>query len=296
MNWREKFGFWSTGPGKSEQEKLDRVVSDISETLRNDPVLNSRQTEVFAQGSYANRVNVKKDSDVDVCCLHPDVYFHDKPSGYSVTDLVPDFTPAVYRFSDYKNDVENALVRRYGRLNVSRGNKAFDVHSKVHDIDADVVPTFSYKDFRIFGAYSNPAVGTALISDKGEFCTNYPHQQYDNGVAKHSETSRRFKRQVRVQKNLRNHINEQGLEVSKPIASFLLESLCWCAPNSCYGHADYYDDFEHVMRWIYQKTESDAEVAGLLEVNGIKRLFDANNPWSRLQVRNYVEVAWEITH
>ena len=95
--------------------------------------------------------------------------------------------------------------------------------------------------------------------------------------------------QVRIQKNLRAKLDDLGAVAARPIKSFLLESLCWNVPDHCYGHRSYFEDFEHVMRWIYEQTQSDLQAAGLFEVNGIKRLFGDHNSWTRLQVRTYIE-------
>jgi hypothetical protein len=253
----------------------------------------ARGIEVFPQGSFANRTNVRFESDVDVCCLCSDTYHYNLPPYRSIQDYVGAFSAATYSYPEYRNDVENALVARFGRQSVVRGNKAFDVHNRQYDIDADVVATFEYRDYSVPG---NPAYGTVLFADDGSQVTNFPKQQYDNGVAKHDQTRRRFKRQVRVQKNLRHEMEEKGHQTAKPIKSFLLESLCWNVQNYCYGHATYFEDFERVMAWLFQKTSTDAEAGGLLEENGIKRLFGAHNSWSRSEVNSYIASAWAYTH
>lgn len=295
-NWEEKFAVWSRGPSEAERNRLDRVVKDISDTLRNDEKLKSRNLEIFAQGSYRNRVNVRKDSDVDICALHDNVFFWNVPDGKNIGDYVDPFYEASYKYEEYKQDVENALVKRYGRSNVRRGNKAIDVNNRYLDIDADVVATFEYRDYNRDNLFGGPVFGTALRSDKGEFCTNFPQQQYDNGVSKHDATNRRFKRQVRIQKNLRNEMTEAGSLSAEAMKSFLIESLCWNAPNPLYGNGQYFSDFENVMRWIHRETETDAQASGLLEVNGIKRLIDSHNPWTRQMIRSFVEEAWTLTH
>jgi hypothetical protein len=163
-------------------------------------------------------------------------------------------------------------------------------------VDADVVATFEFRDYRIADNNKIPAVGTAMYSDDGKFITNFPRQQYDNGVMKHDQTGRRFKRQVRIQKSLRAFMENSFATLAAPIKSFLLESLCWNAPNHCYGNPTYFRDFEEVMNWIYSQTESDNHAAGLLEVNGIKRLLNPDSSWTRVQIRNYIEAAWTLTH
>lgn len=293
IDWRQKFDEWSQGPSQAEQLRLDRIVKDISDTLRSNNVLRERNLIVTTQGSYRNRVNVKRNSDVDIASLHDGVFFYDVPPHKTIKDYVDPFTAATYDYARYKNEVEAALVQKYGRENVVRGNKAIDVNSRDYDVDADVVPCFNFRD------YTDPRGlfhGTALRADDGQLCTNFPEQQYDNGVNKHRTTKRRFKRQVRIQKNIRNFMDEKGIRSAVPIKSFLIESLCWNAPDHCYGHNHYFDDFEKVLQWAYLKTETDMEAGSLFEVNNIKRLFGNHNKWTRNEVRQFLTDLWNITH
>ena len=293
-NWEEQLLIWSQAPSKAEQEKCERTVREISNSLKSYPKLVSRKLDIFPQGSFAHRAYVRKDSDVDVCSLCGDTFYYELPLGKLPTEY--GFESASYKYLEYKDDVEAALVAKFGRQNVKRGNKAIDVNDKLNLIDADVVATFELRDYRFPAGSRQFVLGTGMYSDDRKFITNFPRQQYDNGVAKHDATNRRFKRQVRIQKSLRNEMEGNRSTVALPIKSFLLESLCWNAPNHTFPGRSYFDDFENVTRWIYAKTENDVEAGSLLEVNGIKRLFGPHNSWTRSQVRAYVEAAWAYTH
>jgi hypothetical protein len=292
--WEDQFRQSSQGPSQADQDRTTRIAKSISEALKDYPPLAARNIEVFPQGSFANRVNIPRESDVDICSTYKDAHYYELPPNRSLADYET-ASAATYSFAAYKNDVEVALVQRFGRANVTRGNKCIEVHNASHVVDADVVAAFEFYDYRVLSG-GGPAIGTAMFSDNGKFITNFPQQQYDNGVAKHDSTNRRFKRQVRIQKSLRAHMEDQQNQAARPIKSFLLESLCWNVPNHCYGNAMYYQDFEEVMKWIYGKTETDIEAASLLEVNGIKRLIGPHSPWSRFEIRSYVESAWTVTH
>lgn len=254
------------------------------------PRLAGKNVSTFPQGSHRNRVNVRRDSDVDVCCLYDGVFYYKLPAGYEEAFFGFSEAPA-YTYCEYKDDVEAALVARFGRAGVERGSKAFDVHENKRRVDADVVATFAYREYYITPAGYAWHKGTALLTDREKkLVTNFPQQQYDNGVAKHDATGRRFKKQVRIQKTLRNEIEEHSPSVTKPITSFLIECWVWNAPNNCFNRGSLFDDFEAVMKWVYNNT------AGMKEVNGIKPLFGAHNPWTEADVRTFIEVAWKITH
>ncbi len=136
----------------------------------------------------------------------------------------------------------------------------------------------------------------ALTSDNNRLATNFPKQQYERGVEKNDSTGRRYKAQVRLQKALRNQMEEAGVEAATAIASFLVESLCWCAPNGCYGYPTLFGNFEAVIMWAYGQTETEQGSGLLREANGIKSLFGSHNPWTRIDVRNYLDAAWALTH
>ena len=133
------FSAWSKPPGKTEQERCDRAVRAIKDAVAVDPTLATKTVRTFPQGSYRNRTNVRQDSDVDLCVLCEDTFYYDLPAGVSAQDA--GIMPATYKFGNYKNDVERALVNRFGRSNVRRGNKAFDVNeSRPHPAVSTLTP------------------------------------------------------------------------------------------------------------------------------------------------------------
>ena len=120
-DWERVFSTWSKPPGKTEQERCDRALRAIKDAVAADATLATKSVRTFPQGSYRNRTNVWQDSDVDVCVLCEDTFYYGLPAGISAQDA--GIFPATYKFGSYKNDVERALVNRFGRSNVRRGNK-----------------------------------------------------------------------------------------------------------------------------------------------------------------------------
>lgn len=47
------------------------------------------------------------------------------------------FSASDYRYAQFKNEVEEALVTYFGRAAVTRGNKAFDIHETSYHVEAD---------------------------------------------------------------------------------------------------------------------------------------------------------------
>ena len=287
-DWERVFSVWSKPPGKTEQERCDRAVRAIKDAAAADATLASKTVRTFPQGSYRNCTNVRQDSDVDVCVLCEDTfYYHLLPGvpGQSVQ-----ITPATYKFGSYKNDVERALVNRFGRANVRRGNKAFDVNENTRRVDADAAPCFAYRLYFNGWQYHD---GTALIADDtGRLVTNFPRQQYDNGVAKNDATDRRFKRVVRIVKKLSHEMEDAGVASARPIASFLIESLIWNAPDHLFGPPSLREMTQGVIAHLWEYTRADATCGTWREENGIKLLFHGSQSWTRAQANQFLYDAW----
>ena len=60
----------------------------------------------------------------------------------------------------------------------------------------------------------------------------------ENGIAKNSNTYRRFKRLTRLHRKLRYKMLENGETLSDNITSFLLECLVWNVPNRIMNNYD----------------------------------------------------------
>lgn len=269
--WEERFGYWSTPPSQTEQDRIARTVREISEAITTAPRLSSLNLDVFPQGSYANRVNVRQDSDVDVCCLVGRTVYYRLAPGMTEADTGLTF-PSSYPYSQYKDDIEGALVARFGRSSVKReGNKAIDVHAANYLVDADVVACFEYHYYQVKGR--PPEIGTALIrDDNGALVTGFPKQHRANGETKNTNTSRRYRQQVRIIKTLRNNMERWGISSASNVSSFGVESLWWNAPDRTYLMADtHYDRLILLLQWAIERLGADPGT--LMEVNNIKTLF-----------------------
>ena len=79
-NWEDVFCTWGGAPSATEQTKCENAERAVRKAIDASVKLNTRNIEVFAQGSYANRTNVRQDSDVDICVLCNDAFFPDYTS------------------------------------------------------------------------------------------------------------------------------------------------------------------------------------------------------------------------
>lgn len=295
MNFSEdSFASWAQGPSKTESDKCENAENAVRKAIAADSDLSKLDITVFAQGSYKARTNIRQNSDVDICVRYNGAFFADYPAGKTDADFgnVDGKLP----FSDYKGMAERALKRYFGAQSVTRGNKAIDVHANTYRVDADVVPTFERR--RYTGQkFSNGAdyflSGVAFIPDKSGLIENWPQQNYDNGVARNDETSRRYKRVIRILKRLRDRMQDDSISEANNVASFLIESLVWNAPVEAFQHDTYSEDLRYVVADIWNRTRKDEDCSEWGEVNELKYLFCPTQPWSRQQANSFLQAVWD---
>ncbi|WP_223528158.1 nucleotidyltransferase [Pseudomonas sp. GL-R-19] len=253
--WNKCFASWAQAPSQTETDRIDNTITAIKKALAADPKVAS-MTKVFVQGSYRNRVNVRQDSDIDIGVLYTGNLFGTHyPPGKADADF--NVIGVDYGYSHFKNDIEKALVSRFGRAAVNRGDKAFDIHENTYRVDCDVVPLMVHRRYSDDGTY---ICGTELQPDSGGRIINWPErlydthewprQHYENGNTKNNNTSRAYRGVVRIVKKLRNIMDEEGVPETKPIKGFNVECLVWNAPNNCFIHATWYEDVSAVLNHL----------------------------------------------
>jgi predicted nucleotidyltransferase len=291
-DWESVFSTWGAAQSATEQTKCENAERAIRKAIDASAKLSSKDIEIFAQGSYANRTNVRQDSDVDVCILCKNTFFPDYSMSEGLSDAVFGFSDAQFHYADFKNDVEAALKSYFGAASITRGTKAFDVHANTYRLDADVVPCFEHVRFLGTPQNNRCLSGTQFLPDNGGKIINWPRQNYKNGVDRNAATGRRFKAVVRILKCLRNEMAANGYQVADPIPSYLIECLGWNVPNEGFGHDRYRDDVRYALAHLWNQTRSDDTCSEWGEINGLKYLFRSSQPWTRGQVNSFLAAAW----
>ena len=291
-DWERTFKDWSRPPPLSETRRIDNTIRVIQEVVQSSPALNRRQIHVFTQGSYRNRVNIRKDSDVDMGVMLHDVFLDEYPEGMSREDF--GFSPANYSYRQFKDELGRALVSYFGASAVTRGNKAFNVKSVEGIVNADVVPFF---EFRRYWQDRTYRAGVALDPDRGPTIVNFPERlletwpitplHYENGISKNAATYRRYKGGVRILKVLRSELEGRGNRVAGTIPGYLLECAAWNAPNNSYLFSTWMSRVRGVLSYLKDNTQSDAQCRTWCEVDNIKFLFHPSQPWTRSAVNQF---------
>lgn len=275
----------------TEADKIDHAVKAVKDALNASDIVFSDKYRVFGQGSYANRTNIKRKSDVDINVCYTDAFYFKLPTGYTREDF--DFnSPATYSFSQYKNDIEQMLKDFFGKENVKRKNKCLHVKSNTYRVECDVVPTWTYK--RYDSRYTM-AQGVKLISDSGGEVINYPEQHIENGKTKNANTSKRFKSLARILKNLKHKMKDDGFYCNDNVSSFLLECLAYNLPDTYYHVGETLDWnkilYDGICYWYNASKDEDIRWKSWTEVSGQLKLM-CNHKWSNSDVNMFMLKLW----
>ncbi len=265
----------------SENTTIQNVLSMVRDAVNSCVALRGLDIEVFLQGSYANNTNVRLNSDVDInVCLKSTFYYH-LPEGrtkenYNISD-------SSTRFTDYKDAVEKAMVDKFGRENVKRKNKCIHIKENTYHHDADVVPTFEYRDYGYWGVNNS---GVKFLSDDNKSIINYPKQQVANSTDKNEVTHRRFKRTVRIFKRIRYQMKDNHVELNPNISSFLIESLLWNVPSSLYDEDDLNTRVKDILGYLFLKAKGPMKDWN--EESNLLPLFSNERKWTLEDVKQFV--------
>jgi hypothetical protein len=295
MAWEETFEAWAKPPGVTEETKCENAERAVRKAIEASAKLQHYNIKVFTQGSYRNRTNVRIESDVDICVLCTNIYFTDFSMVEGLTDASVGLVNCPYTYAEFRNDVGDALRAQFGASFVARGNKAFDVHENTYRVDADVVACFTHRRYHknVLGDVGF-IEGAELRADNGGRVTNWPEQGYQNGVEKNDATSRRFKAVVRILKRLRNYMSEKGVAIADDFPSFLIECLVWNVPNEGLGHSTRTADVRFALAHIFNSTLAIDKCSEWGEINELKYLFRAGQPWTLVQAHAFASAAWDF--
>jgi hypothetical protein len=260
-----------------------------------DPLLSTLDVRVFAKGSFKNNTNVRRDSDVDVAVEYQGLIKVEYADGanFSHTDLEP--YSGVFKdagVAAFKAAVGRAMRRAFGAGAVDgSGNRVFKVREGSRSLAADVVPCTTYRYYWPSGEYRQ---GIELILDRsdGKRHYNYPEQHYNNGIQKNLRTSKRFKRTVRILKNIEGQLVAVGEMPEVP--SYFMECLAYNVPEYVFKDTKTWREIARNVCaeiWGYAK-EPEPSSGRWLEVNGFKWLFHLDQRWTREDARDFATMAF----
>lgn len=225
------FNAWTSPLSQTEEQRVDNTVRMIKDAVTSYDKLSDCTMEVFAQGSYANNTNVRQNSDVDICVMLTSVFYCSYVDGK--TDKDYGLIDGSFTYLDYKIYIVEALKKKFGDDAISVGNKSISIEANSYHVNADVVPAFQYRDFKIINS-TDPTKyveGIKYFAKDGSEVINYPKDHIGNGKQKNNNTNYEYKKLVRIMKHIRNDMVDDGKVDGDKITSFLIECLAWNVPN-----------------------------------------------------------------
>lgn len=238
---------WS-GQGKTGQftETYNRIREHLLDGGAPYPVKN---TEIFLQGSYGNDTNVHGDSDVDIVLKHTGAYHYD------ITGLPAENQKqwedshsggVAYGYTNFKSEAEGYIKRLYNDVVV--GKKAVYVPGNANRRNADVLVCQQFRRYTEWGPEGGKYYEGISFMSGGKRIENFPKHHSDNCTAKHQATYQNFKRMVRIFKNMRNRMIDEGQLAEGIAPSYYIEGMLYNVPNdkftgsyqdmwvSCFNH------------------------------------------------------------
>lgn len=278
----------------SEEARMDNATRMVKDALYSNGYFNDDKYEIFAQGSYANNTNVRNNSDVDINVCYIGAFYYDLPDG-TTKETYGFGHSSPYSYSEFKNDVESILVKKFGRDQVIRKNKCIHVKGNAYRSEIDVVPTWEYR--RYVSPYNhNHYTGVKLFSDNGSSIVNYPKQHLENGKGRNVATRDRYKKLVRIVKRININMENDGYYVNEHISSFLLESMVYLLPDRIYQAYSspflWNDILKNAIFFWYEALEEDGGAwKNWTEVSELLRLMYGHK-WSLEDVKEMTVKMW----
>jgi predicted nucleotidyltransferase len=266
----EQIKEWAEPPG---QFMLSWTEAVLREALQYATRLRDHPYEIFLQGSYANRTNIKQSSDVDLVVMLQ-LPFEENVEALGTPDLA-NFTKryeeTFYGWEEFREDVLASLREQYF---VQEGNKCVDIRDwdSLVRVPADILPAVEY---RLYEAFPLPGVeiyeeGVFFRDGDGTPIVNYPKQHLRNGNAKDVLTGGRFKQAVRVAKHARRKAAQEEVSAAP---SYFIECLFFNVPDGEY-RTTLSQAYRNAVTWLDScRRERPGEFAGLLCQNQLVPLF-----------------------
>jgi hypothetical protein len=214
----------------------------------------SKDYSVFLQGSYGNDTNIYAESDVDVVIRLDSVYYYDISalSEAEQAEFHRNSSSGSYSYDTFKAGVVKALEKRFGASKISAGNKAIKITADGSRRNADVLACADFRRYTSWSASGGTYErGICFWNGAGKRIANYPRLHSSNCTTKHQNTSSWYKPMVRILKNMRSKLVEDGVLEAGVAPSYYVEGLLYNVPTEKFG-SSYASTFTAAVNWIHQ--------------------------------------------
>lgn len=228
----------------------------------------SGRFSVFLQGSYGNDTNVRAESDVDIVICSEEL-FHYNIAGLTAGDVQlfhKNFAPATYFYEAFQGEVAGWLAKCFGS-DFRLGNKAIEIAARGHRRKADILIANEFRLYRSNGftplSYKS---GVRFVTGDRQPIVNYPKQHSENLTARHQASNEWLKPTIRIFKNMRNRLVNDGVIERAVAPSYFIEGMLANVPQGHLRHS-YADAVVNSVNWLLA-----SDLSGARCVNGIHPL------------------------
>ena len=279
---------WShTGAGAGSRDTYAAIKSALEDSRA--PYA-GREISVFLQGSYENDTNVWAESDVDVVIRTKAVYWfnNDALSLGERSIFDNQFVPATYHYTQFKDEVTNWL-RKWFDADALPGNKAIEIAARPPRRKADVLITSEFRLYRpsVGGAPLGFEPGVRFVTQDGKVIVNHPEQHSANLTARHQQLRGRLKPTIRIFKNLRNRMVNDGIIAKGLAPSYFIEGMLYNVPGEMFG-ANNQSTVSYCLNWLWH-----VNMGTLICPNGIHLLIgdETTTSWPSANFAKFVTAA-----
>ncbi len=242
----------------NSHESIRKALNSQISKLKLNRFSEGNHFEIYLQGSYRNKTNIRSDSDVDVVVQLNTVFCSKKsqinPLDCKLYDSV--FKSSNYTWNNFKQDILTSLQNYYPPGNIIVGNKSIKLPKGSNRIAADIIPCIEYRYYDKFESkYEDSTRGIYFYTrDSRREIINYPKLHFHNGADKNSKTNQNDKPTFRLFKNAKKMIiNRYSYPLEAP--SYYIECLLYNVPNNCFVN-NRQDTYIKVVNWLGENLNS----------------------------------------
>ncbi len=208
----------------------------------------------YLQGSYRNNTHLRRQSDVDVVVELTSLPVRD---GSLLPDsqrrlLQRDFPEPGYGWRRFRRDVRSAIAGVFGDSRVREGKKTFKLAMESPEIPVDVVVAVRYLTYTEYSgqrSYKRTEGLGLYLPTESRWAVNYPHLHRRNGVVKEKSTNWWFRRTIRMFKNARAQLVDEGRLGPDAARSYHIECLLYNVPNRLLA-GSYRSAYSSALYWL----------------------------------------------
>ncbi len=255
---------WSnTGADTGSKKAYDRVKNIID----NSSFTKKSEVDIYLQGSYANTTHIRADSDVDVVIQLTSVFSSDisKLSEQEKQEYSK-LSTALYSHDHLRQELLNIFTNALGSSKVESRNKCIRLNLGDGQLSVDLTPCTSY---RIYSSYPNNYVeGISIKKLDGNTIHNFPKRHINHGIKKHQDTDEYYKKVVRILKNMRGKLTDEGKMAEGTAPSYYVECLAYNIPNNHFG-GSLHNSVLNSLKWFSENHNNFSQLKCQNEVSNL---------------------------